>query len=70
MSESERPGDDYHEAIQKAVFRDDLSQDIAEKHNLAADRPDVVARMKKILSQEPTDEAQWPLKDAQGAMPF
>lgn len=48
----------------------DLFQDVAEKHNLAADRPDVVARMKEILSQERTDEAQWPLKDAQGAMPF
>lgn len=48
----------------------DLSQDIAEKHNLAGKRPDVVACMKRILSQERTDEAQWPLKDAQGTMPF
>jgi arylsulfatase A-like enzyme len=40
----------------------DLSKDIAEKNNIAAKRPDVIARIEKVLKTARTNSPNWPLK--------
>ncbi len=40
----------------------DLSEDIAEKNNIAAKRPDVIARIEKYLRTARTESPNWPLK--------
>jgi len=48
----------------------DLSTDIAEANSVAADHPDLVAKIEEILAQVRTDEDLWPLNDAKDTMPF
>jgi len=48
----------------------DLAADLGEQHNLAADHPDVIARIEKILRQARTDEATWPLQTVAPTIPF
>lgn len=49
----------------------DLSKDLGEEHNIAAEHPDVVAKMKEILATAHVDSPDWkvpaPLKKKQGA---
>ncbi len=40
----------------------DLSKDIAEKNNIAAQRPDVIVRIEKYLKTARTDSPNWPVK--------
>jgi hypothetical protein len=47
-----------------------VTVDIGEEHNVAAEHPKVVARVEKILKKVRTGEATWPLKDKQEKMPF
>ncbi|OHB72154.1 MAG: hypothetical protein A2V70_20795 [Planctomycetes bacterium RBG_13_63_9] len=42
----------------------DLRTDVAEKNNLAAERPDVVAKITNYLKNARTESEQWPLRDA------
>jgi arylsulfatase A len=39
-----------------------LSQDLGEKRNVAADNPDVVAKIEKTLARARTEHPLWPLK--------
>ena len=40
----------------------DLAEDVAEKHDKSADRPDVVARIEAYLENARTESANWPVK--------
>jgi len=40
----------------------DLNNDIAEKHNIAAEHPDVVAKIENYLKTARTDSPNWPVK--------
>lgn len=46
-----------------------LANDVSEKHNVAADHPDVVARLEKLMAQQHTPSEIFPLKalDAESA---
>jgi len=41
----------------------DLRTDLSERHDIAADRPDLVARARALFQQARTDPDRWPLKD-------
>ena len=47
----------------------DLVADPAEAHDVAAARPDVVARMERLLDREHRPDPQWPLPFADAATP-
>ena len=40
----------------------DLSRDIAEKNDIAAENPDVIVRIEKYLKTAPTDSPSWPIR--------
>jgi hypothetical protein len=40
----------------------DLNKDIAEEHNIAAEHPDVVAKIENYLKTARTDSPNWPVK--------
>ena len=41
----------------------DLKSDLAETRNLAADRPEVVARAEALMASAHVDDPNWPMKD-------
>jgi arylsulfatase A-like enzyme len=41
----------------------DLTTDMSEAHNLAADKPELVARAASLLQSARTDDPNWPLRD-------
>ncbi len=45
----------------------DLASDVGEKHDVAADHPDVVARLTNYLDTARTDSRDWPLPEARPA---
>lgn len=43
----------------------DVRKDVSEAHDVAAEHPDVIARVKKILANVRTDSPTWPLKSGE-----
>jgi hypothetical protein len=41
----------------------DLASDLGEEHNVAAQHPDVVARIAELLRDARTDSEHWPVKE-------
>ena len=54
----------------KAIELYDLSRDLGEEHDIADEHPEVVATIRKILSNVRTDEAVWPLRGKKDTVPF
>jgi len=57
-------------APSKPVELYDLTQDIREEHNIASDHPEIIDKVKKILSSVRTEKKVWPLNETQDTMPF
>jgi len=57
-------------APSKPIELYDLKSDVGEEKNIADHHPQIVAKVKEILSKVRTDEDIWPLQDKAGRMPF
>jgi len=57
-------------APSKPIELYDLKSDVGEEKNIADQHPQIVAKVKEILSKVRTDEDIWPLQDKAGRIPF
>ena len=51
------------------ILADDLGNDVGEAHDLATDRPDIVAKMERLMAASRTDSPDFPLRKPRGKRP-